>query len=89
MGRTARAGRGGMAVSFVTERDEERILKIEERINTKLEEMEMPEDRVLEKLNTVSTAKRLANMELSDSNFGKREEIHKMKRGIDLSSTDQ
>lgn len=31
-------------------------------LDTRLEEMEMPEDRVLEKLNTVSTAKRLANM---------------------------
>lgn len=34
VGRTARAGRGGMAVSFVTERDEERVLKIEARIST-------------------------------------------------------
>ncbi|KAJ7047428.1 P-loop containing nucleoside triphosphate hydrolase protein [Mycena alexandri] len=80
VGRTARAGRGGIAISFVTERDEERILKIEERINTRLEEMTLPEARVLEKLNTVATAKRLANMELHDSKFGEREEIRKKKR---------
>jgi len=33
VGRTARAGKGGVAISFVTERDEEVILKIEERIS--------------------------------------------------------
>ncbi|KAJ7507739.1 ATP-dependent rRNA helicase RRP3 [Mycena galericulata] len=80
VGRTARAGRGGVAISFVTERDEERILKIEERINTRLEEMTLPEARVLEKLNAVATAKRLANMELHDSKFGEREEIQRKKR---------
>ena len=34
VGRTARKGRGGVAVSFVTERDEGRVLKIEARIST-------------------------------------------------------
>jgi ATP-dependent RNA helicase DDX49/DBP8 len=33
VGRTARAGKGGVAISFVTERDEERLLKVEERIS--------------------------------------------------------
>ncbi|KAK7696024.1 hypothetical protein QCA50_000665 [Cerrena zonata] len=80
VGRTARAGKGGVAVSFVTERGEEKILKVEERIKTKLTEMSLPESKVLEKLNAVSMAKRLANMELHDSDFGKREEIHRIKR---------
>lgn len=32
VGRTARAGKGGVAISFVTEKDEQRIVRIEDRI---------------------------------------------------------
>lgn len=96
VGRTARAGRQGWAVSFVTERDVELVKGIEEKISQStlancasphscpfslllthrtfprrsrttqtdvtMTELEMPEETVLEKLNAVSTAKRVANM---------------------------
>ncbi|KAG8812009.1 putative RNA helicase [Serendipita sp. 400] len=79
VGRTARRGRGGIAVSFVTERDEERVKKVEERIGAQLEEMEFPEGKVLEPINKVFTAQRVARMQVQGSDFGKREEIHKAK----------
>ena len=66
VGRTARAGRGGVAVTVVTERDVELVQKIEGEIGTKLVELDLPEEQVLEDLNRVSLARRMATMVSDD-----------------------
>lgn len=82
VGRTARNGKKGFAVSFITERDIDVVHSIEEKINTKLTQLEglEDEDKILEKLNTVATAKRVATMALHDGQFGERQQRNKEKQ---------
>lgn len=60
VGRTARAGRGGWALSLVTQYDIELVHKIEALIGRQLEIYEMNEDKVLKLVTRVYTAKKAA-----------------------------
>ncbi|CAB4256123.1 similar to Saccharomyces cerevisiae YHR169W DBP8 ATPase, putative RNA helicase of the DEAD-box family [Maudiozyma barnettii] len=78
-GRTARAGRTGDAISFVTERDISRIEAIEDRINKKMTECDKVHDTAVirKALTKVTKAKRESLMEMEKANFGERRKQRK------------
>jgi ATP-dependent RNA helicase DDX49/DBP8 len=51
-----------VAITIVTERDVDLVGMIEKDIGVELAEMELPEEMVLEKMNQVSVARRMATM---------------------------
>ncbi|KAJ2724615.1 putative RNA helicase [Coemansia sp. Benny D115] len=83
VGRTARAGRGGRAITIMSERDIQLIHNIEARIGKQLEEMTVSERKVLDGMGKVLAAKRAASLHLLDIDFGARDRIRQKKRGID------
>lgn len=82
VGRTARAGRKGDAISFVTPNDLDRILSIEDRVNRKMSEYEKVTDNAVIKdsLKVTSAAKVDARMEMDKENFGERKQRLKEKQ---------
>lgn len=82
VGRTARAGKRGTSVTFVTEGDVDLVAAVEERTGATMTEMSLPEEKVLESLNKVTTAKRFATMELHEEKFGEKQEIRKKKQRL-------
>ncbi len=70
VGRTARAGKSGMALSFVTQRDVELVHAIEEKLEKKLEEYEYTSKKnVMGELSLTLKAKQVAKLSLEDSGF--------------------
>lgn len=80
-GRTARAGRKGDAISFITQRDVSRIEAIEAKINMKMTECDKVHDTAVirKALTKVSKAKREALMAMEKENFGERRKLQKRK----------
>lgn len=78
-GRTARAGRRGDAISFITQRDVSRIEAIEDRINKKMTECDKVHDTAVirKALTKVTKAKREALMAMEKENFGERRKLQK------------
>eukprot|EP00123_Amoebidium_parasiticum_P000717 comp11597_c0_seq1/m.6079 comp11597_c0_seq1/g.6079 ORF comp11597_c0_seq1/g.6079 comp11597_c0_seq1/m.6079 type:complete len:437 (-) comp11597_c0_seq1:299-1609(-) len=72
VGRTARAGRAGKSVTFVTQYDVELLQRIEQLTGRKMGLYPSQEDEVLLLLERVGEAQRFAAMQLRDSDGGKK-----------------
>jgi ATP-dependent RNA helicase DDX47/RRP3 len=71
VGRTARAGRSGRSITFVTQYDVELYQRIEQLIGKKLPLYPTVEEEVLCLMERVSEAQRMARMELESSGSGR------------------
>ncbi|XP_039295329.1 probable ATP-dependent RNA helicase DDX49 isoform X5 [Nilaparvata lugens] len=82
VGRTARAGRGGTAISLVTPHDIHLVHAIEANINTKLKEYQIDGREVAKIFTQVSVSKREAEIKLDDSDFNEKKKLYKRKKMI-------
>lgn len=80
VGRTARAGRGGQAVSIVTQYQVKLVHDIEAVVGKQLEEYDCKEDDVLKAITEVYKAKRMATMRMVDDGFEAKAKERKEKK---------
>ncbi|XP_072945422.1 probable ATP-dependent RNA helicase Dbp45A isoform X2 [Epargyreus clarus] len=82
VGRTARAGRSGMAISLITPYDILRLGEIEDHIKTKLSEYKIDDDEAVKVFTTVSVTRREQEAQLDNEEFEQRKRNYRIKRWI-------
>ena len=80
VGRTARAGRRGKAVTLVTPYDVQLVKAIEELTSTRLSELEIDDDSVAEIHTQVGVTLREQDIKLSEMDFDEKKNINRRKR---------
>ncbi len=66
VGRTARAGRGGTAVTLVTQYDIKLVLSAEDYIKTKLDKVEYPEKEVLDDISHLIKVMQVVRIKMNE-----------------------
>merc|ERR550525_2352930 len=83
VGRTARAGRGGQAVSLVTGHDVGLVKAVERHTGVTMTELELDDIRVAEIMVQVNMMVREAQLKLENEDWGERRKINERKRKIE------